>query len=392
MEETNRPFDRLLFLYSSATSAQNYKKKKKGTVNYPNISSAMPPVPHTEDFPVPVRPQQYILDSDDKPPENREKTPQLSTSTDADFTTDLQLNEFHRITQQELNDLIRDLDLTKSKAELLGSRLQKRNLLKENVRISVYRKRHEDLVQFFKMERVLVACPNIDGLIQTFNINHNPMDWRLFIDSSKLILKAVLFHNGNTIPSIPVEHSVHNKESYEYMKILMEATNYDKFKWQICGDLKVIALLRGLQQGFTKYFLFICEWGSRARCFHYSRKDWPARKSLGPGIMNVENQPLVEQSKILLSSVHLKLGLITNYVKAMNHAYLREKFLRLSEAKLKEGIFIGPQIREFIKDEYFDRLIQGDETAAWDSFKFVVKGFLGNRRAQNYEDFVNNLL
>jgi hypothetical protein len=30
---------------------------------------------------------------------------------------------------------------------------------------------------------------------------------------------------------------------------LTEAINYDKFKWQICGDLKVIAYLLGLQQG-----------------------------------------------------------------------------------------------------------------------------------------------
>jgi len=34
--------------------------------------------------------------------------------------------------------------------------------------------------------------------------------------------------------------------------------------------------------------------------------------------MNVENQPLVELSKILLSSMHLKLGLMKNFVKAMN--------------------------------------------------------------------------
>ena len=54
------------------------------------------------------------------------------------FTADLQSNEFHRITQEELNDLIRDLDLPKCKAELLGSRLQEWNLLKENVRMSVY--------------------------------------------------------------------------------------------------------------------------------------------------------------------------------------------------------------------------------------------------------------
>jgi len=45
---------------------------------------------------------------------------------------------------------------------------------------------------------------------------------------------------------------------------------------------------------------------------------------------------------------------------------------------LEEGIFIGPQIRDIIKDEYFDKLLQGDEKATWDSFKFEVKVFLGN--------------
>jgi len=79
------------------------------------------------------------------------------------------------------------------------------------------------------------------GLMQTLSINHNPLDWRLFIDSSKLSLKALLLRNGNTLASIPVGHSVH-KESYENMKILMEAINYDKFKWKICADLKVISL------------------------------------------------------------------------------------------------------------------------------------------------------
>ena len=82
--------------------------------------SAIQQVPHTEDLPVPVPLQQYILDSDDEPTENQEKTPQPSTSTDADFTVDLQFNEFHCITQEELNDLLRDLNLPKSKAELLS--------------------------------------------------------------------------------------------------------------------------------------------------------------------------------------------------------------------------------------------------------------------------------
>ena len=95
--------------------------------------------------------------------------------------------------------------------------------------------------------------------------------------------------------------------------------------------------------------------------------------------------------------MHLKIGLTKHFVKDMNQeeaacTYLWEKFPRLSEAKLKEGVFTGPQIRDLTKDEYLDSLLQGDEKVAWDSFKFVVKGFLGNRRAQNYEDLVNNLL
>ena len=97
--------------------------------------------------------------------------------------------------------------------------------------ISVYRKRHEDLVHFFKMERGLVACTDIDGLLQILNINHNPLYWRLYIDSSKLSLKAVLLHYENNLPYIPDGHAVHNKESYEDMKIRMEAINYNKFKW-----------------------------------------------------------------------------------------------------------------------------------------------------------------
>ena len=77
--------------------------------------------------------------------------------------------------------------------------------------------------------------------------------------------------------------------------------------------------------------------------------------------------------------MHFKLGLIKNFVKAMKEE--EAAFLpRLSEAKLKEGIFIGPQIRDLIKDEYFDKLLQGDEKAPWISFKLVVKGIFGKQK------------
>jgi hypothetical protein len=47
------------------------------------------------------------------------------------------------------------------------------------------------------------------------------------------------------------------------MKLLLEKIHYEKYKWNICGDLKVIALLLGVQLGYTKYCCSLCEWDSR---------------------------------------------------------------------------------------------------------------------------------
>jgi hypothetical protein len=43
---------------------------------------------------------------------------------------------------------------------------------------------------------------------------------------------------------------------------------------------------------------------------------------------------------------------------------LREKFPKLSDAKLKEGIFIGPRIREIISDDLFENLLTESEKSA----------------------------
>ena len=70
---------------------------------------------------------------------------------------------------------------------------------------------------------------------------HNPVDWRLFIDSSKTSLKAVLLHNGNTKPSIPVGYSIVRKETYDTIKILLDFLEYPKYNWKICSDLKIVS-------------------------------------------------------------------------------------------------------------------------------------------------------
>ena len=97
-----------------------------------------------------------------------------------------------------------------------------------------------------------MACKNVDGL------SHCSDEWRLFINSSKVTLKAVLLHNGNVLPFIPVAHTFGIKESDDSMKQLLQYINYDTHEWNICADLHVIALLLGLQLGYTKFPCFLC--------------------------------------------------------------------------------------------------------------------------------------
>jgi len=104
-----------------------------------------------------------------------------------------------------------------------------------------------------------VACKNIYGFFKALNMNYCSDEWRLFIDSSKVSLKAVLLHNGNMLPSIPVAHAFGIKESGDCMKQLLQYIKYDSYKRNICADLKVISLLLGLQLGYTKFPCFPCE-------------------------------------------------------------------------------------------------------------------------------------
>jgi hypothetical protein len=64
----------------------------------------------------------------------------------------------------------------------------------------------------------------------------------------------------------------------------------------------------------------------------------------------------------------------------------------LSEAKRKEGIFVGPQIRELTKGKTFDSILNEVELTAWIALKDVCSNFLGNNKADNYQEIVERLL
>ena len=152
----------------------------------------------------------------------------------------------HLINQSELNDLIRDLKLSKLDGELLSSRLQQWNFLEKSTKVTFNRKRSKQFSLFFKTMENKCYCEDVQGLFDAMRIVHNPNEWRLFIDGSKTSLKAALLHKGNTLPTIPVFHSAGSKETYECLKGMLNLIQYNLFKWKVCADLKVVAILTGL--------------------------------------------------------------------------------------------------------------------------------------------------
>ncbi|GFG37439.1 hypothetical protein Cfor_07168 [Coptotermes formosanus] len=261
------------------TNTEGFSKKQKHKIQYPTMPSALKPVPHGEGLTVPNQPLNWdgINISDD----------------------DEQLTEIPPGTSDAVYSL-----------ETSASRLQEWNLLAKGTRVSVFRRRSETSSAFYRMQDSLCLCADINGLMNELGIE-------LLIDYSKYSLKAVLLHNGNNKPSTPGAHSVSMKETYESKVVILNAMNCEGYGRQVCGDLRVTAVLLGLQGGFTKYCCCLCLWDSRATEQHLIRKERPQRTSFEPATSNVKHAPLVDPNNVLLPPFHIKPGLMKYSVKSM---------------------------------------------------------------------------
>ena len=87
---------------------------------------------------------------------------------------------------------------------------------------------------------------------------------------------------------------------------------------------------------------------------HYQRQIWPKRTTFSVEKNNVKRDPLIDTRKILMPPLHIKLGLIKQFFKALDRSseafkymYLQKFFSKLSEAMIKASVFIGPQIKKY---------------------------------------------
>ena len=167
---------------------------------------------------------------------------------------------------------------------------------------------------YFDVIEDLCYFKDVEGLFRAVGIDHDPTQWRLFIDSSTKSLKAVLLHNGNIYPSIPLAYSLQMKEDNENVKQLLIKINYAQFKLYVCGNFKMQRFFLGLPGEYTKYSCFLCLCNSRVDGEHYEKIHWPTREELTPGMYNVIREPLISREKVLLPPLHIKLGLLCQMI------------------------------------------------------------------------------
>ncbi|KAM5148081.1 uncharacterized protein ACMZJ9_011741 [Mantella aurantiaca] len=106
--------------------------KNAPQIVYPDLPSSIAPVPHCPQLPVPTPPTRDRSSSGDNSKSDSEED---TGDLECDFTDADDEKRPYFPNQKDINDLIRDLGLTKSNAELLTSRLKQWNLLDESVQI-----------------------------------------------------------------------------------------------------------------------------------------------------------------------------------------------------------------------------------------------------------------
>ena len=336
---------------------------------------------------------------------DRESEKSISDDSDydedahSDFVPDFASNsEPLLINQNRFDDLCKSLKLSKEKSEMLGSKLKSWNLLEPNTHLTTVRHRSDKFKKYFATEEGLTYCEDVNLLFNEFGTDHLASDWRLFIDAAVKSLKVVLLHNGNDLPSVPIAYSTTMKESYDNVKLILEKIQYNRYQWLICSDLKMDGILLGHQPGNTKFPCFFCLFDAQHRELHYKDTQWPMRTDFSIGTHNVQKPALVSREKILMPSLHLKLGLIKQFIKTLvkrnEKAYecLKSIFSKKSESKIKEGIFDGQEIRRLRKNKTFPKVLKNEERRAYNAFCDVCDNVLGNKKVTNYKKIVKEML
>ena len=138
------PKEHLTDCYFLFGNTKGIGKKNRQNFSYPSIPSAIRPVLHSDKFPPPVF--NGFLSSEDEETGSEEEHMDIeykTTDTESENScTESKKAVPQQFNQSKLNDLVRDLDLSKQAAEILAFRLNEKHVLHSSAKVSFYRKRY----------------------------------------------------------------------------------------------------------------------------------------------------------------------------------------------------------------------------------------------------------
>jgi hypothetical protein len=214
-------------------------------------------------------------------------------------------------------------------------------------------------------------------------------------------------------------YSTREKETREVLEEMFDKINYNKFQWLFSGDLKIIGIVCGIQSQGANHPCFLCDWkkppnrsktidpsqrsSKRARAENEFESTWPEYKGenrtswMPRQDKNIVNRSLVPIAKMLIPPLHVKIGVMTQLTKVLVQneralEFIKKTFPRLSDAKILNGVFCGPDIRTLMKSTEFPNILTTPERDAWEAFRDCIENFFGNHRSVNSKQMVQRLM
>lgn len=161
--------------YFCQTNVVGHHFKTRHNIKYSNVLTVTKPIPR------------------DRQSRNCTKKVVSSESSDDNWgptgnEAETSFQERHFVSNNDFQDLVRNLGLSRRQTEDLGSQLKNWHLTDSDFKITFFRDNPFMLFeQLFKADEVnsnLVYCSDIDELFASLNHTHLQEEWRLFIDGS----------------------------------------------------------------------------------------------------------------------------------------------------------------------------------------------------------------
>lgn len=138
--------------YFCLTNVAGFNKTNKNKIVYPEKSSA-------------TKPQPFQKHEKRPKPGSAESTPKASSTSSQETSASQSFEDNNSpklFTQPKLNDFVRNMNLSKQRAELCGQNLKDMNLLGPECFFAWYRDREADFRDFFVTESLVTFCVDIE--------------------------------------------------------------------------------------------------------------------------------------------------------------------------------------------------------------------------------------